>query len=376
MRPPASRFRRAVGDTRFVVTLAAVALLTMAGAGCTSTSSRTAAPSPSETRSTSSTPIALPSSTTTASSSAHSTGERCPANAASTTVSTPGELQRALSAAGSGTVIRLEPGRYVGHFVTHGAGTESAPITLCGPQSAVLDGGNIRRDYVLHLVSAQWWHVIGFSVQDGQKGVVLDKSDHNLISGLQVTHIGDEAIHLRDFSSDNIVDANTVSGTGILRAKFGEGIYVGTAHKNWCRFSHCQVDASDRNIIRDNAISNTTAENIDIKEGTSSGLIEGNQLSGAGMTSSAATAWVNVKGNHWVIRGNHGTDSIQDGFQVHQVYPGWGEDNVFTDNTATVTAPGWGYYVQRRSLGTVIGCSNTARGAQSGDTNIGCTKGV
>lgn len=354
---------------------APVALVTIAFAlvtsGCTAV---TAPPSPSVPRSQTASE-ALPSSTVSATQATQATpGQGCPSGAG-TTVRSAAQLQHALADATAGSLIELAPATYVGHFVAHGAGTQANPITLCGPRSAILDGGSIVSGYVLHLDHAQWWHVVGFTVQDGQKGVVLDKSDHNQVSDLRVTHIGDEGIHLRDFSDDNVVDGNVVSGTGNLRTKFGEGIYVGTAHKNWCSITACQVDASDRNVIRNNIISMTTAENIDIKEGTSSGVIEGNQLSGVGMVSSAAKAWVNVKGNHWTISHNHGVDSIKDGFQVHQVYPGWGLDNVFTDNTADVGAAGWGYYVQRKSLDAVIGCSNTATGAGAGVANVSCATG-
>ena len=62
-----------------------------------------------------------------------------------------------------------------------------------------------------------------------------------------------------------------VRDTGLLRQFYGEGIYVGSAHKNWCKYSDCQPDASDDDIITGNDIADTTAENIDIKEGTTGG---------------------------------------------------------------------------------------------------------
>lgn len=288
------------------------------------------------------------------------------------TVSDAAGLTGALLHASAGNTIVLAPGVYRGHFTASATGTAAGPITVCGPRTAVLDGGGIKQGYVLHLSGAQWWRLLGFTVQDGQKGVMLDRSGHNLIAGLAVHGIGDEAIHLRDFSSDNTVEGNDVSGTGRLKAKFGEGIYVGTANHNWCTYSDCKVDNSDGNRIRGNTISNTTAENIDIKEGTSDGVVQGNHLSGVGMDPSAATAWVNVKGNGWTIEDNIGVQSVRDGFQVHQVFPGWGENNVFRGNQATVDASGWGYYVQNASLNTVIACSNVADGAGAGTSNSSC----
>jgi hypothetical protein len=92
------------------------------------------------------------------------------------------------------------------------------------------------------------------------------------------------------------------------------------------------------------------------------------------MVPSSATSWVNVKGNDWTVTGNTGINSDQDGFSVHQVYPGWGMGNVFTANQATVNGPGYGIDVASiNQLMAVVSCSNTATGAQSGLSNIPCT---
>ena len=122
----------------------------------------------------------------------------------------------------------------------------------------------------------------------------------------------------------------------------------------------------------DNNIADTTAENIDIKEGTTGGQIIGNQFNGTGMVESAARAWVNVKGNDWLITDNAGADSIKDGFQVHQVYPGWGMDNTFRGNRADVNGPGYGFYIQSKKLNATVACDNTVSGAASGFSTIPC----
>lgn len=295
----------------------------------------------------------------------------CPA-APQGTVTDAASLTRALATVKPGGRIVLAPGVYAGNFTASGSGTAAAPITLCGPRSAVLDGGTIKRHYTLHLSAANWWHVSGFTVQHGQKGVVLDHSGHNVIADLAVHGIGDEAIHLRAASSDNLVRGNVISGTGQHKTKFGEGIYIGSANKNWCLYSKCLPDDSDRNMIQANEISNTTAESVDVKEGTSGGQILDNRFSGVGMVADAATAWVNVKGNGWTIQGNVGVTSPRDGFQVHQVLDGWGQHDVFRANRAKVDGPGWGYYVQSTSLYAMVSCDNVVTGAGSGLTNGSC----
>jgi hypothetical protein len=288
-------------------------------------------------------------------------------------VSDADQLKSALTTATAGDVIVLMPGTYSGRFTTSISGAAGAPITLCGARDAVLDGGPIKDGYTLYLNGASWWRLLGFSIEGGQKGVVTDRSDHVLISRLFVHDIGDEGIHLRAFSNDDTIDGVTVRRTGLLRAKFGEGIYIGTANSNWCRYTNCTPDTSDRNVIENSDVAETSAENIDIKEGTTGGQILNNQLSGDGMSPSGATAWVNVKGNSWTIAGNSGVHSIKDGFQVHRVYAGWGNHNVFRGNKAEVDGPGFGFYVQSASLATVIGCDNVATGAALGLSNTSCT---
>ena len=355
---------------RLVRTRAAIAVAAVLLGGCTrGATGHAGTTAPAATRHTST----APSSTAAATSSATPAAQQTCPDSARMSVSTSGALTQALAHASPGTVISLAAGVYRGDFVTSASGTAAAPITLCGPRSAILDGGDIAHGYVLHLNAASWWIVTGLTVQNGQKGIVTDHAEHDVLSGLNVHSIGDEGIHLRDFSSDNTVRGNVIADTGQHDGKFGEGIYVGTANKNWCKISNCQPDRSDRNLLQANTISRTTAENIDIKEGTTGGVITGNQLSGIGMLDSAATGWINVKGNGWTITGNTGADSLKDGFQVHEVYPGWGEGNVFHANHATVNGPGFAFYVQHASLQTIITCDNTATAAGSGLSNIACS---
>ncbi|HET7012352.1 MAG TPA: hypothetical protein VFI65_00470 [Streptosporangiaceae bacterium] len=287
-------------------------------------------------------------------------------------VGTADALSAAIAAAKPGEMISLAPGTYVGEFVATTSGRQRAPITLCGGRDAILQGESIRHGYVVYLKDVSWWRLEGFTVAGGQKGVVADHATDDLIYGLYVHDTGDEAIHLRAFSSDDVVSHCAIRHTGLGVQFFGEGIYVGSANKNWCRYTSCKPDRSDDDKIVDNDIADTSAENIDIKEGTTGGLILGNHLDGKGMVAAAATAWINVKGNDWTIKDNTGIDSNGDGFAVHQVYPGWGIGNVFIGNNAQVDGPGVGIYVQSRSLKTVVACSNTAHGAAHGLSNQPC----
>jgi hypothetical protein len=282
-------------------------------------------------------------------------------------------LRQALDAATPGQTIQLADGRYEGNFVASARASADAPIRLCGSRNAVLDGGDIDGDYTLHLSDAAYWQVVGFTVTGGQKGVMVDAGVGHRIEGLLVTSMGDEAIHLRSHSTGNVVAGNTIRDTGLRKPKFGEGIYIGSAESNWCQLTDCQPDRSDGNLIEGNDIAGTTAEAVDIKEGTSSGIVRGNVFDGSAIVE--ADSWVDVKGNSWTIEDNIGRSSPEDGFQVHEVVDGWGRNTVFSRNTATVQAAGYGINVagpRAMRNSTRVGCDNVTEGAASGMTNVAC----
>jgi hypothetical protein len=360
-----------------VAATAAAALLLLAAAACSAPAAPKAnQPSGSSThvpsrRSASGTPQA-PSGSTSGSSARR---VKSPAGCAGKgiRVSTAAQLQAALAAARPGTRIKLAARVFTGDFAATASGTRARPITLCGSRNAILEGESTASGYTFYLNRASWWRLEGFSVKGGQKGVVADGVTHDLIYGLFVHGTGDEAIHLRSFSSHNLVMGNIVRDTGLHEQKFGEGIYVGSANSNWCRYTKCHPDASNYNVLADNNIANTSAESIDIKEGTTGGRIVRNHFNGTGMVPDAATAWINVKGNDWVILHNTGVNSSEDGYQVHQVYPGWGIGNVFRGNKATLNGAGYAVYVQSHDLRTVVACNNTLTGAAGHLSNISCS---
>lgn len=292
----------------------------------------------------------------------------CPA--ATIEVTNANQLTSALENAEPGAVIHLADGVYEGEFKTTARGTAAAPIHLCGGRAAILQGEGFKGGYVLHFDNAAYWQVNGFTVRSGQKGVMVDTGTRIALQGLLVADIGDEAVHLRNNSTDNVVRGLTIRNTGNRRDKFGEGVYVGTAVSNWPTITNGQPDKSDRNFVLDNVISETTAESIDIKEGTSNGVVAGNTFDGSRL--SGADSWVDVKGNGWLIAGNRGRTSPEDGFQTHVVAEGWGDANFFTGNMADLDGgSGVGYYLHE--LGTnKVSCNNKATGASGGLSNHPC----
>ena len=297
----------------------------------------------------------------------------CPATTVE--VSTGAQLQAALREAAPGTVIGLADGTYDGTFTAASSGTASAPIWMCGGRAAVLRGPGTDEGFVLYLQQVRYWRLVGFSVREGQKGVMADGTRDTVLQDLTVTRIGDEAVHLRKQSTDNVVRGLTISDTGLRRIKFGEGVYVGSAVSNWCDITDCEPDRSDRNVVVANTISRTAAESVDIKEGTTGGVLADNTFDGTGMRGET-DSWVDVKGNAWLVQANHGTTTKRSGFEVNLQADGWGTANTFDANTADVDGPGYGYDLRPPTDALAahnrVTCTNTATGAADGLTNTTC----
>jgi len=289
-------------------------------------------------------------------------------------VNSAASLSSALANAKAGDLIKMANGLYKGNFVAPTSGTSTNKITLCGAKSAILDGSTLNSGYTFHL-KGSYWQLVGFSVTRGKNAIVLDRARYNLLSKLTVYNTGNEAIHLRTFSSNNIVESCDVSKTGMVTPAYGEGIYIGSAYSNWCTYTNCDPDKSDNNKIRKNRVYGTYAEPIDIKEGTTGTLIEGNALDGSALKGvNAADSWIDVKGNNVIVRDNKGSNSgnvLLDGYQTHVVKTGWGQNIVFDGNTASVNADGYGIFISN-SKDVTIKCNNTISGASKGLSNQNC----
>ncbi len=297
-------------------------------------------------------------------------------------VSNATELQAALDASQAGDEIIMADAVYNGRFVIPPGhnGTAANPVILRGTRNATLNAGSINTGYVLYLQS-DYWIIKGFTVTNGLKGLMADGAHHCSIDGLKVYNIGEEAVHLRKYSSNNLVQNCEISNTGLKTPDFGEGIYIGSAKNNWPVYSNGNPDLCDSNAVYANMIGpNVTAECIDIKEGTTGGIIRNNYFDATGITgANSGDSWIDVKGNGTLIENNTGTNPgssiFKDGYQVHCAYAGWGNDNIFKNNNCTVNASGYGFNIQLSgsngsTTGNKVYTSNTVTGAASGISNI------
>ena len=288
-------------------------------------------------------------------------------------VSSGAGLSRALAGARPGDYIHLADGWYHGQFSIRTSGTSSRRIIVCGSRRAFLMGASAQSGYGLS-IRASYVTFAGFSITRSLKGIMLDRSSHVVLRGLSVYGIGDEGVHFRTFSRYNVLELSTVRDTGLYHVHSGEGVYVGSAKSNWATYTGGLPDQSSYNVIRNNVIGpRTTAESVDVKEGTTGTQIVNNTFSGVGMNATAgADSWVDVKGNRATITDNVGTSAPLDGFQLHVVATGWGNGNTFARNTANVDSTGYGFRLSSAGSGNIVRCDNVVNGAGAGTANVAC----
>ena len=247
------------------------------------------------------------------------------------------ELQNALEQAKAGDEIILASGTYIYHgetskgrtFTGTADGTEENPIILRSEnpdKPAILEGATIDSNYGL-TITGDYWIVKDIIITNSSKGIILDNANYTQLVNCEVYHTGTEGIHIRDGSSNCIIDSCKVHDTGLVKAGYGEGIYIGSA-KSTTEYEH----ACDNNIIRNCELGqNISAECIDVKEYTTGTIIEYCTFDGTGCSGeNYAKAFVNIKGNDCILRYCTGyrnnCDKITRAFEQNDVVEGWGQN--------------------------------------------------
>ncbi|WP_405144143.1 discoidin domain-containing protein [Sphaerisporangium sp. NBC_01403] len=311
-----------------------------------------------------------------------------PAGGRTVNVATPAQLKAAIADAQPGDTIKLADGVYHDEFVITASGTSSKRITLAGSRNAIIENDlpgagsgcpNGHLQYGLYLNGASFWNLTGFTVRDSKKGVVMDGAKSTVIDGLYVHHTQDEGVHFRKGSSDGVIKNSTVTDTGLVQPGYGEGVYLGSANSNWSCFGGSDgIDRTNNVQVLNNTIGpNVAAEAIDIKEGTSGGVIKGNHFDGTGEQNvNSGDSWLDVKGDGYTIESNTGVNPYTEGVRVQTVYSPYGCGNVFRSNDFTIGgAPGYAIFVNNQSscaAKNVVYASNTSTGGK-GLTNIPVT---
>lgn len=270
---------------------------------------------------------------------------------AASDVSTSAELKAALANAKPGDTIELADGTYTGNFKTTVSGNSGNPITLTGSAGAVLTASG---GYGLHLNGASYWNVRGITVTGGQKGIMVDGAAHVTIDGVTVHGLDMEGVHFRNSSTYGVIKNSRIYDTGNDGRGMGEGVYVGSAGGTSDRSDHVQ-------IVGNTIGPDVGGEAVDLKEGTTGGLVSGNSFDGKGLTgANFDDSWVDVKGNDYVIENNTGKNTTNNGYETHSQQSGWGCGTVFRDNRSDLTgATGSGRYAFNITNYDAAGCTVT-----------------
>jgi len=261
-------------------------------------------------------------------------------------VSTAPQLQAAIAGALPGDLIQMAAGTYNDKFIFNNLnGTSTNPIVLRGPQSAILQlgagpqsGGTIDygSGYGLALDTSSYIWFMGFSVQYAPKGIMFDQANNCWLKGLNVSWVEQEGIHLRNYSSSNLLEDCTVHDTGKKSPGFGEAYYVGSAKSNWTATTSRTgggPDAANDNIIRRCKAYAFTAEGVDIKEGTYRTKVEYCWFDGSLLNNyNSADTWIDVKGNNSIIQYNYGQKTFNGAFSEYSPLAGTGLNNIFKGN--------------------------------------------
>ncbi|MGN1412036.1 MAG: right-handed parallel beta-helix repeat-containing protein [Oscillospiraceae bacterium] len=254
-------------------------------------------------------------------------------------VSNTDELKNALFNANAGDEIILKNGVYQcgdgwTPFASDGMGTKENPIVIRSenPENmAEIMGTNPENSIALY-ITGDYWIIKDLKVSTAQKGIVLDNSNHSIISNCEVYNIGSEGVHFRDDSSYCTIEDSYIHDTGVVTKGYGEGVYVGSYYEEE-KYSH----SCDYNIIKSCIFKNISAEHVDIKEQTTGTIVEDCTMYGMGISGeNYADSFIDIQGNGCIVRNNtcyqDKNETIVDAFQVHIILDGWGFDNQVYDN--------------------------------------------
>jgi hypothetical protein len=274
-----------------------------------------------------------------------------------------GLIPDALAAARPGDLVSVGPGIYPG-FATAGPGRPDAPIVIKGTAAAVRgDGSEGRLVEILH----DHVTLTGFDIAEGDIGVWIFGATGVRLTGNVIHELAGECVRVKYHAHDNEIVGNRIEGCGQDfdtddGNKNGEGVYIGTSPEQIDRNPTPEPDASDGNWVHGNFIK-TPAECVDIKEGASNNLVEGNLCRGGRDPDGAGFS---VRGNANTVRDNVSEDHDGAGIRLGGDGTGDGVDNVVTGNRLSGN-DGYAVKVQREPQRMV--CGNEISGRQRRVTN-------
>ena len=220
-------------------------------------------------------------------------------------------------------------------------GTPEDPVVLAGADPAnppEIYSADVQHNYGIH-VTGDYVVLKNLKIHTFAKGVVFDNSVGSLMEDCEVYHTGNEIVHVRDSSQQVTLNRNFIHGSGFDVAQYGEGIYVGTFNKGWASSQESDRSAGfwgenasqhrysgydwrvNGTKITCNVVKATTAENIDVKEGTVDGVIQGNMFIGDSTNYDGQVDYddanIDMKGASWTVTGNYFYNSLKQGLPYY-----------------------------------------------------------
>lgn len=241
-----------------------------------------------------------------------------------------------------GDVILIAPGTYdytlyqgAQKIDTSAEGTSQSPITLTAadPKNPpILTGKSSENGYVLQ-ITGDYWVIDNLCITTSQKGIVLDNSNHTIISNCVIGNTGSEAVAIRDGSSHCLVQNCNIHDSGLITPGYGEGIYIGSSYTVTGFDYKCDYNVVDGCIFK-----NIAAEHIDVKEYTTGTEIANCTFYGDGISGqNYAGSFIDIAGNNCYVHDNIGyrnnNPNIVAAFEIHDQVDGWGYQSVFENNT-------------------------------------------
>lgn len=269
-------------------------------------------------------------------------------------------IQKAFGLAQPGDTIELAEGEYWQNIHSVRNGKAKSPITLKGPEKAVLKGDDAYNRIVE--ITHDYLHLEGFAIDGlvGKSGTKADYRDKLIyaqgteqkagVKGLKISHLkienaGGECVRLRYFAVENEIANNEIRNCGAYDfvlgegGKNGEGIYIGTApeQRKDGRNPDAGPDKSTKNWVHHNTIHTNGNECVDIKEASTENIVEYNTCSGQKDPESAG---LDARGNKNIFRYNTVRDNIGAGVRLGGDEETDGIDNEVYENKLKRNASG------------------------------------
>ena len=185
------------------------------------------------------------------------------------------DLDEALELLAPGGTIRLAPGVHKPIALEDYVGNAAAPLRIVAMDGAVIHAAALNIDAAVRIKGSSHVVLQNLQLEHALWGLVIEGSRGVALFDSTVSDIGQEAIRVRDGSSQIRIERNSVFNTGMrsdIEHQSGEGIYIGTGTPSG-------VDAVDDIRIVDNDIFQTSDEAIDIKAAATNIVIANNRVS-------------------------------------------------------------------------------------------------